>query len=340
LYSGEVETDDFGNRYTGQFRLGGTFNLNSPLRLGDQLTLTGLTTGRDLRYGRAAYQLPIGGDGLRLGAAYFGTSYRLGKDFSQLLAHGTGSGATLYAAYPFVVTQRSNVTGTLSLDQKHLTDYVDLTAAVTEKHVYVATLGFSASHWDAFGGRGLTSGNLSVAMGDLQIDSDVAFIIDRFTAGTNGRYLRASYGVSRLQQLTSRTSLWVSFSGQLANKNLDSSEKYSLGGQDGVRAYPQGEAIGDAGYLANVELRRSLWQSVQGVLFYDVGDVMVNHTPFEVQQANSRKLAGAGLGLNAQIGGFQIRTAAAWSTDGGAPKSIPPSAAHPWNAWLQLRQTF
>ena len=34
---------------------------------------------------------------------------------------------------------------------------------------------------------------------------------------------------------------------QLSSKNLDSSEKFTLGGIGGVEAYPSGEASGDEG---------------------------------------------------------------------------------------------
>ncbi|WP_318531834.1 ShlB/FhaC/HecB family hemolysin secretion/activation protein, partial [Pseudomonas huaxiensis] len=39
LLSGSVDADNYGNRYTGEYRLGGTLNVNSPLGLGDRLTL-------------------------------------------------------------------------------------------------------------------------------------------------------------------------------------------------------------------------------------------------------------------------------------------------------------
>ena len=46
--------------------------------------------------------------------------------------------------------------------------------------------------------------------------------------------------------------------GQLAFDNLDSSEKMELGGAYGVRAYPEGEAFGDEGYIATAEARLML----------------------------------------------------------------------------------
>ncbi len=340
LFSGDVEADNYGNRYTGQYRLGGTFNMNSPLRIGDQVTLNALSSGEDLRYGRLAYQLPIGGDGLRAGAAYFDTSYRLGKDFSPLEAHGTGTGGSAFFVYPFIITQKSNLTGTASLEEKHLTDYADATATVTEKHVYLAELGVSGARRDTLLGGGFSSANLSLALGDLDINTPIARVIDEFTARSNGRYRRLSFGASRLQRLTSSTSISVALSGQRSNRNLDTSEKFSLGGADSVRAYPQGEAIGDEGYLVNLELQQKITPALQGILFYDIGSVTTNRNPFDPSLPTSRKLAGAGVGANVHLFGFQAKATLAWRTQGGEPTSIPPSAVHTPTAWIQIRRPF
>ena len=339
-FSGDVEADNYGNRYTGQYRLGGTLNMNSPLRVGDQVTLNALTSGADLRYGRLAYQLPIGGDGLRAGAAYFDTSYRLGKDFSPLQAHGTGTGPSAFVVYPLVLTQKSNVTGTASFEEKHLTDYADATETVTEKHVYVADLGVSGARRDTLGGGGFSSVNLSLALGDVDINTPIARLIDEFTARSNGRYKRLSYGASRWQRLTSSTSISVAVSGQRSNRNLDTSEKFSLGGAESVRAYPQGEAIGDEGYLVNLELQQRITPALQGILFYDIGSVTTNHDPFDPSLPTSRKLAGAGFGANVHLFGFQAKATLAWRTHGGEPISIPPSAVHSPTAWVQIRRPF
>jgi hemolysin activation/secretion protein len=47
--------------------------------------------------------------------------------------------------------------------------------------------------------------------------------------------------------------LLVRLSGQRASQNLDSSEKFSLGGPNSVRAYGPGEAATDDGNLVTLE---------------------------------------------------------------------------------------
>jgi hypothetical protein len=56
----------------------------------------------------------------------------------------------------------------------------------------------------------------------------------------------------------------VKLRGQWADTNLTSSEKFSLGGNDAVRAYPTGEAPGDRGWLATAELRYAFTSRTDG----------------------------------------------------------------------------
>ncbi len=58
--SGEVDFDNAGNRYTGEYRLGAMVNLNNPLGLGDVASLRAITSSSGLNYARASYQLVVG----------------------------------------------------------------------------------------------------------------------------------------------------------------------------------------------------------------------------------------------------------------------------------------
>lgn len=339
-YSGSVVADNYGSRYTGEFRLAGTFNLVSPLRIGDQLTANVLTAGSGLSFARLAYQLPVGSDGLKVGAAYSDIHYKLGKEFEALQAHGTATSSSVFASYPFIRSQFKNLSGTASYEDKSLKDYVDGTATFTPKKVRVTSLGLSGSLQDALGGGGITSLDLSIAFGNLSINSPTALAIDAASAQSNGSYTRFSYGANRLQRFTDSTFLALSVAGQTASKNLDSSEKFSLGGINGVRAYPQGEASGDEGYRATVELRHNVMPNVQATLFYDVGKVTINRNPFGAPASNSRNLAGVGVGVNAALGPVQLRSSLAWRTDGGLPTSIPASAAKRPTLWMQASVAF
>jgi hemolysin activation/secretion protein len=334
-YGANLVLDNYGSRYTGEYRLGGAFNLASPLNIGDQLSFTGLTSGNKLSFGRVAYQLPLGSDGLRLGAAYFDTRYQLGKEFAALDAHGSASSASVFAAYPLIRSQLKNLSATAAYESKRLNDRVDSTATVTDKRANITSLGLAGNLQDALGGGGINSFELNLALGRLSINSPGALAIDAVSAQSNGHYSRVAYSASRLQRLTDATALSVSVNGQQASKNLDSSEKFSLGGANAVRAYPQGEAVGDEGHRATVELQHSLADGLQATVFYDFGQVTINKNPFGPPAAKSRHLAGAGLGLNASFSSIQLRSSLSWRTSGGVPTSIPAENAKRPTLWLQ-----
>jgi hemolysin activation/secretion protein len=326
LLSGSVTLDNYGSRYTGEYRLGANLALASPLGLGDQLSFSALTSGSGLSFGRIAYQLPVGSDGLRLGAAYFDTRYKLGREFALLEAQGSANSTSVFAAYPFIRSPTRNLNGTVSYESKNLNDKVNATATTTDKKIGLTSLGLSGNLQDAFMGGGINSFDLGLVMGNLNIASAGALAIDAASAQTNGSYSKVTYGLSRLQRINNSTLISASLNGQQAGKNLDSSEKFSLGGPTGVRAYPSGEASGDEGFKGAIELRHSWNANWQSTLFYDFGSITkINKNPFGAG-SNSKNLAGVGVGLNATFGKAQVKAALAWRTDGGLPSSLPANA--------------
>ncbi|MHB1015336.1 MAG: ShlB/FhaC/HecB family hemolysin secretion/activation protein [Desulfurivibrionaceae bacterium] len=332
-YVARVEGDNFGNRYTGENRLGGALALNSPFKIGDQFTVRALASDQDLTYARIAYQIPAGSSGLRLGAAYSDIRYRLGKEFAPLQAHGTATSTSLFAVYPFIRSQTGNLSGTLTWENKQLDDRTDGPVTASDKHIHLANFGLTGNYHDTLGGGGITSFDLSLVAGRLGMDAD-SLAADELTARSNGGFTRLAYNLTRLQRLTDLDTLSVSLSGQQAGKNLNSSEKFFLGGAYGVRAYPQGEGLGDQGWLTNLELRHRFLPDLQGVVFYDAGSVRINHNPF-VTGENTRNISGAGVGANANFFALQINAYVAWRLNGGQPTSEPASLDRNPRLWVQ-----
>lgn len=337
-YFANVELDNSGNRYTGEYRLGGALALNSPLKMGDQITLRALTSNLNLTYARITYQIPVGGSGLRLGAAYSDIRYRLGKEFAVLQAHGTATSGGLFAVYPFIRSQTSNLSATLAWEDKKLGDRTDAPVTTSDKRIQLANLGLAGNHQDALGGAGITSFDLSLVSGRLSMDA-ASRAADSISANSNGAFTRLAYSFNRLQRLTDRNTISVALSGQQASKNLNSSEKFYLGGANTVRAYPQGEASGDQGWLMNLELRHNFAQTVQGVMFYDAGSVTINRNQF-VAGANTSNISGAGIGADASLSGVQIKACLAWRIGGVQPTSEPATLNRNPRLWLQASRQF
>ena len=323
LLNGSIDGDNYGNKYTGSARVGATANLNDPLGLGDQLVVRALTTGAGLKYGRAAYNAPVGNLGTKLGVAFSRLDYRLGKDFAALNGTGKSTVSSLYAVQPIVRSRNDNLYVTLTYDSKRLTDD-QLGANVANKKIGVWALGLSGDMRDALGGGGLTAAGLTYGRGNLDVSGNANYAAnDALTARTAAVYSKVNYNASRLQRIDDDWSVYASVSGQNASKNLDSSEKFVLGGL-GVRAYAQGEAAGDSGTLLNFEARYNIPGFEFGKLeitgFYDYGLIQLHKTTWLKWQpvglpnfSNSYSLSGAGVGLNIyKENDFSVRSSLAW----------------------------
>lgn len=340
--TGSVDADNAGNYYTGEYRLGATLNINNLAGQGDVATLRALTTFDGLNYGRAAYQMQFGK--ATAGVAYSSMEYELGKDFSDLDANGTADVFSVFGSYPLLRSRRSNLYAQLGYDYKTFEDRVDAIPLVTDKNIHVLMASLHGNHRDDFAGGGLTAASLTWSTGVLDIETPAAHDFDAATARTNGHYDKLSGQLSRLQYITDRVSLYGAISGQVASKNLDSSEQMTLGGMYGVRAYPQGEAFGDEGYLATLEARLLLPQFVDQqagqvhlIGFVDAGSVTVNKDPWDGSD-NSRTLSGAGVGVNwIDNNNFSVKAYYAHKLGSEDATAAPDSDGR---LWVQLVKYF
>ncbi len=303
---GSISVDDYGNRYTGRNRLNGQVEINSPTGNGDRLSAQATLTDENMLYGRAAYDLPIGGNGLRVGGAISSSTYQLGAEFANLDASGTADTYGLYALYPVIRGLNHNVWLTGNLESRALEDKIVSVSTVTKKSADVLTLQAYGDVVDAKWGGGYSTWSLSYITGSLDIKKPAAVVTDQAGPRTNGTYAKIVANLSRLQALTPKTSLFVQASAQKASKNLDSSEKFVIGGIYGVRAYPQGEGAGDNGWVANIELRHQPRAGVQLSAFYDIGGVDYNHKAYAPGKT-AEQLSSYGVSVAGQRGPVNAR---------------------------------
>jgi hemolysin activation/secretion protein len=340
--SGSVEADNAGNRYTGEYRVGATVNLNNPTGHGDVASLRVLTSGSGLNYARASYQMQFGK--ATVGVAYTALDYRLGKEFASLQANGTAEIASIYGSYPLIRSRNSNLYALLGFDAKTFQDRIDSTSTVTDKKARVVMAGLNGNHRDRLGGGGVTSGSVTWTTGEIDILTPAALTADAATSRTNGHFDKLAFYGARLQTVTERFSLYGAVRGQVASKNLDISEKMGLGGMYGVRAYPVGEAYADEGYIATLEGRyllpavseRQVGQ-LHLVGFVDGGSVTLNKNPF-TNADNRRTLSGAGVGLTwSDYNNFVVNAYYAWKLGNEVATSAPDRNGR---FWIQVVKYF
>jgi len=300
--TGSIDADNAGNFYTGAINMGATISLSEPAGQGDVATLRLLASVEGLNYFRASYQMQVGK--VRLGAAYSSLEYTLGQDFQSLMANGTAKTTRFYGSYPLIRSPNRNLYAGLAYDNKRFQDRMDSVGSVLDKSAHVLMASLSGDHRDTLGSGGDNSYSLTLTSGTINILTSGARAFDAITVQSNGRFNKLGFSANRLQRVSHSFTLFTGIRGQLASKNLDISEKMELGGMYGVRAYPEGEAFGDQGYLMTLEGRYQLPQwsqrlpgQMQLIGFVDAGTVKLNANPWTTE-TNQRTLSAMGVGLN------------------------------------------
>ena len=317
-FEGEVGLDNHGNRFSGDWRANAQLNINRLLTFGDRLDIGAMYTDENLWYGRVGYSLPVGYSGLRAMASYAHTRYDLGGPFSALDATGTADIVSLGLSYPLLRSMSTNVRLQGAYQYKELEDEDNTPTPDSDKSSNSLPLSLQFDHRDYLAGGGITWGMLTWTPGNLSLNGDTKEI-DRLTARTDGGFQKINLEVSRIQRLPAAFSLFGRFSAQWADTNLDSSEGFSLGGANAVRAYPQSEAFGDTGWITQVELRYQ-WRSLTPYGFYDSGSIRYNTNPWDAGD-NSRSISGGGAGLRCDMMNWSLDAAIAWRAWGGEPRS-------------------
>jgi len=339
--NGNVGLDNQGSRYTGRERTSLNLNINSPFLLGDQITLNGILTTQFLWLGSLGYQLPLGGSGLRANVGYAHTRYKLGKEFSSLDATGYANVSSLGISYPIVRSRKANLSIAVTYQYKILEDKQGATHTQSRKSSSNLPISLNFNLRDSLWRGGITYGILSWTPGKLDLNAGPNRQLDQTTAKTAGHYSKINVGLTRIQALSNHFSLYSHLAAQWANKNLDSSESFGLGGANAVRAYPSGEGYGDEGWLARLELRyATLLNSTRLIpyVFYDSGSVKINHSPWSTSIPNYRRISGVGLGLKSRYKKISINVSLAWHTQGGKPTSSTQNSQP--MAWLSLGYGF
>ena len=352
--SGSVDADNYGNRFTGAIRTGISLNISNPLAMGDQFSYRAFITDDEMAFKRVAYVLPVGNYGTRVGLSYATFHYRLGKTLIENLVHGSGAVYTAYAFHPLIRTRSSNLIVQFAYETKSLDDRDDVQLLITDRKVNSSRLGVVGDFRDGLFGGGLNSYSYTWTEGGVIIRQPDLVAADQAPGGlrTVGKFTKHNFEFRRLQKVTDNISLLLAVTGQLASKNLTSAEKFSLGGAQGVRAYPVGEALGDGGHILTAELRYLIPNfkigsgDVTVSTFWDQGRVYLckDYVAALCAQpvstnSNIRNLSGYGLG--ASVGkdtDFIVRASAAWQNENEKPQS--DTAQRVPRVWVQAIKWF
>ena len=295
-----------GSRGTGELYGIGSVTLNNPTGRFDQASL--LLSGSDgITFVSGDYSLAVGDRGLRLGINASHLDYRLTQaSLRPLQGHGTADTFGASASYPLERLTESQFTLTGSLNQKRLQDHAS-GAETGNRSVTVGSVGVSG--WRASRQlAGVSSYGASLSVVDADLAGNAAALAqDQAGRQTNGGHTKVSWYAGHMMALPGSWNLAASLRGQFADGNLDSSERFSLGGPNGVRAYPVGEAAGDEGWLLSLNLLRPINDGLSAKLFVDYGEIKLNKNTWtgwnagNTQLKNTYALSAAGAGIDWKI---------------------------------------
>lgn len=309
---GRIGIDNAGSSYTGKYRLSSYLESNSLLGYGEKLSAQLLGSNQDLVSGSLNARFPVTGMGLWLGGGYSRTEYELGEQFKQLDATGTSENYNINLIYPLIRSQKTNLNLKLLAEKRKLFDELAATNTETSKQIEASRISLNFSRMDDWGIRGAKGGinqfELITTIGNLNIQSPSALNIDRLSAKTQGSFNKYELKLSRQQRLTTSSWLTSELYGQLASKNLDSAEKFSL---NQMRAYPAAEGLGDQGWGASINFYYQLTPWLNTYLFQDVGRIQQNKNPY-LSDKNTRNLASTGIGFGGGYQDFDYNATLAW----------------------------
>lgn len=326
VWNNYVFTDNAGGYYSGRYRYGFNTEINNPGHQGDKIILNGMLTNHDTKNYGARYEAPVGRDGTRWGIGWSQSSYDLNTN-SFYNSLGQSRGFSFYGLTPVYRDRMNRVTAIYGYDHRKIKDRLQLKAAglagkelTTEKMANVYHAGISGSQYlpNRFSQYSLIYWYGNLNGGGKSIDGDY----HKLTSDL----LHVIYD--------GKTNYRVQLSGQIANRNLDGSEMFYLGGMNGVRAYGSSEGSGDIGFTATAEVRRQTGiKGLEAAAFIDTGAVKShNAAPIE-------HLSGWGVGLRYNLDN-SWHAQLDYARKINAQKDRVEPRDHSGHMWFQLYKMF
>ncbi len=303
-----LDINNRGSKALGRWRADAEVAVNSPLGLGDALTLRGLQSleGNGLTYGAASWSVPVDRDGTTLtlsasnSSSTPGTPQLKAVDFS-----GTGWIASASVQRALARAREDSLWLSVTATGKWL-DSDLLGAPNSRDRIYALDSALTYLGHDM---GGTTNATLRVTKGLDVFDATTADSPLRSRASGSGDYLSGQVSVERLQELGGPVQLDLGAAGQVASRGLLSSEQCGYGGSTFGRGFDDYEIAGDHCVMGSAELRYSVDTSQSpgvGLQFYgfvDAGMVWQAGTllPGEPRSATGRSI-GVGLRLSLPAG--------------------------------------
>ena len=247
--------DNLGASAVGPWQSYATTAFNSYLAQGDTLAVNLSTTPndpRELGFARLSYDVPIGNDGLRVGASGIYSAVWPGDYRHAYSDNTTTELLQVRASFVPLQSQRSALTLTTALDISNVSES-DLFGPIYSDRIRTVSLTSDSRLQDSFGGNNFLTVTLRQGLNIFGASpSDDDFVSH---AGASPTFSVLNAWFTRYQALTDTWSLKVAGAGQAASGPLYLSQQFYLGGAAFGRGYGAAETSGDNGMAGSLELR-------------------------------------------------------------------------------------
>ena len=308
ILSANANIDNYGNRYTGQNRMTGTLYVNNPSQAGDQIIYRKTySTTKNFDLSSVSYNFPIGRDGLRAGLSINDLDYKISKELkTEPMSKGDAQTFSINMKYPVVRSTKRSLIISQDFSKKYL--YNETTGVVSsDKEIESFKTNIHIQHIDNFLNGGYSQLSFDQSFGVLDLSGSTSDLnTDQSSTGakTDGNYNKTYIQFFRIQRIVDKLDLYIVAAAQIANKNLDSSEKFTLGGISGIRAFPAGEASGDEGKKISYDLKYdaseySFFSKTDTfvTLFYDYGNIKQYNNLLGINLTTPNKYSLKGWGI-------------------------------------------
>ena len=336
--SGNWMLDNGNSRSVGTDR--GLFNLslNSPFGQGESFSAQ-LLHSRGSDFARLGASVPVGYSGLKLSPYVSHMEYQVvtpDANGAEQDISGRVQAAGVDFSYPLIRQALSNLYLQSSWKQTRYNS--DSNGLASRFQIDVGQIGLQGNFYDNWLSGGANTVNVAYHQGRKSRDP-----FGQADDTTVGDYRKFTWSANRQQVVLPSLTLYAAVQGQdTGSKPLDGSENMSLGGPNGVRAYPNGEASGPVGRMVNLELRWRLNDQWQLTPFYDWGKVSKRSSdtlPAYALKGGGLSLSWTGpRNLNAQVT-YARRDGANPNPQQGNGKDQDGSLKRD-RFWLSLNQSF
>ena len=302
-WTGGLNTDNRGSKFTDRWTIGGDVEWNSPLGDGDQVSAN-IQSAPDPNVriqGTARYQHPIGTSGLT-GSAYVTVSNGApvgSLGVLQLTTNSIAAGPRL--SYPLIRTRAQSLTveGGFTWQDAQVKSNLTPPTQISHDHWHPVDVALTYTQTGFLNGN--TSATLDLAQGipGLGATEDDSPSLSRPGAHTD--FTKLTSTVKRVQVIWGPVNFALTAQGQYSFEPLVVGEQISFGGYQIGRGYDPSALTGDSGLGGSAELRydtridRYFVQTVEPYVFYDTAKIW-----------NQLGGNGSGLALHSTGGGVRV----------------------------------